>query len=343
MWDLGPHDGAHRVALRAGLAVGIPLVVLWLFDRSDLSLYTTFGAFTSLYGRDHSHVTRGKMQLTVALALVLAVAIGSTLAISTDRTWLAVPITAIYAAAVTLLSNAFGWRPAGSLFPVFAISACASIPGTLADAALASALAAGSAGLALLIGIAGLLRRGSRETPATTWGIDVIKSSRRRGTWEDVARTGLVVLLAGAIPTALALDYPYWSMVAAAASISGLDTARRFIRAGHRLVGTLVGVGVAAVIFWLAPPALATIAIVCILQVCAELFVVRNYGLALVFVTPLALVMIALSHPLETAELLLYRVLETVIGVSVVVAFTLVAHVREVTRSSKAPEPGTTG
>lgn len=332
--DLGPHDGAHRVALRAGLAVGIPMLALWLVGRIDLSLYTTFGAFTSFYGRRLTHLTRIKVQALVAACLVAAVGIGALVAISSERLWLVVPITALYAGAVTLLANAGRWLPAGSLFPVFALSATASIPGGPADAALATALAAGSALLALLIGFAGFIRPRARTRAPSTFGIDVVRASRRRGTWEDVGRTAVAVLLAGAIPTALGLGYPYWSMVAAAASVSGVDIASRFVRAGHRLVGTLVGVGVAAVVLYLDPPSLVTILIVCLLQIGAELFVVRNYGLALVFVTPMALVMIALSHPQPVDALLWHRVVETVIGVAVVIVITLFEHLR---RASSAP------
>jgi hypothetical protein len=324
--DLGPHDGAHRVALRAGLAVGIPLVILWSIGRIDLSLYTTFGAFTSFYGRSHTHLTRARLQATVAGAQVLAVAIGAVVAVSPDRTWLAVPVTAVYAGVVTLVSNVCGWRPAGSLFAVFALSASASLPGGLEDAALATALTAASAGLALLIGVLGLMRPGARQRAQSEWGIDPVKASRRRAVWEDVARTAVVVGLAGAVPTALGLGYPYWAMVAAAASVSGQDVTSRFVRAGHRMVGTFLGVGIAAVILFLAPPVLLTIAILCVLQMCAELFVVRNYGLALIFVTPLALVMVALAHPLDPSALLRDRLVETAIGVAVVIAFTLVEH-----------------
>lgn len=332
--ELGPHDGAHRVALRAGVAVGLPLLALWAVGRMDLALFTTFGAFTSLYGRSHAHVTRAKLQSTVAAALVTGVAIGGLVALSPQRLWLVVPIGAVFAGAVTLLANAYGWRPAGSLFPVFALTATASIPTDLPGALLSTGLAAGAAALALVIGVSGLVRSSARQLPRGRWDVDPVRAARQRGTGQDVGRTVVAVLVAGAVPTALGLDYPYWSMIAAAASISGADVAARFVRAGHRLVGTLLGVGIAAVILALHPPLLLTVAIVAALQVGAELFVVRNYGLALVFVTPLALVMIALAHPQDVGGLLWHRLLETVIGVLVVIAITLVEHVAVALRRS---------
>ncbi|WP_036329259.1 FUSC family protein, partial [Microbacterium sp. B19] len=54
-----------------------------------------------------------------------------------------------------------------------------------------------------------------------------------------------------------------------------------------------------------------------VMQVGAELFVGRNYGIAMVFITPLALLMISLASPATPDMLLRDRVLETVIGVAV--------------------------
>ena len=42
---VAPHAGAHRVALRAGTSVLVPLVVLQLLDRPEWSIYAAFGAF----------------------------------------------------------------------------------------------------------------------------------------------------------------------------------------------------------------------------------------------------------------------------------------------------------
>ena len=69
---IGPHAGAHRVALRAGVSVLGPLLVLWAIDRQEWSIYAAFGAFTSLYGRNHVHLSRLRMQSTLAVLLTPA-------------------------------------------------------------------------------------------------------------------------------------------------------------------------------------------------------------------------------------------------------------------------------
>jgi uncharacterized membrane protein YccC len=70
------------------------------------------------------------------------------------------------------------------------------------------------------------------------------------------------------------------------------------------------------------------ILLIVVLQVLAELFVGRNYGLALIFVTPLALLMgeIAVRHP--SSALIADRGTETVIGVLFAVALTVLLRDR---------------
>ncbi|WP_370633512.1 FUSC family protein [Dermacoccus sp. Tok2021] len=52
------------------------------------------------------------------------------------------------------------------------------------------------------------------------------------------------------------------------------------------------------------------------LQAAAELFVGRNYGIALIFVTPLALLMGQLGHEVAVGPLLFDRAAETAVAAS---------------------------
>ena len=117
---MGPHAGAHRVALRAWLSVLVPLVVLAATGHQEWSIYAAFGAITSLYGRTHVAISRLRMQVDLALLLTLATAGGVVVGLSDHRAWLAVPLAAALAAGGSLLSDLQDWHPRGPLFPVFA-------------------------------------------------------------------------------------------------------------------------------------------------------------------------------------------------------------------------------
>ncbi|MGO2751055.1 MAG: FUSC family protein [Pseudoclavibacter sp.] len=322
LFDLGPHNGAHRVAIRAGISVGVPLLILWSIGHVELALYSTFGAFVSFYGRSHSHLVRARLQTGVAIGMVGAVSIGAAVSLSEQREWLVLPATAAYAAVITGAAQRFAWKPTGALFPVFALSATASIPGGAMDAILAAGTAAASAAFALLVGVAGLARPSARTFERRARASSATAHPERLRIAEAIWN-GLIVGAAGLIPTTLGLDYPYWAMVAAAAALATSGPDEQLVRAGHRLTGTVAGVAVAWLIMAVDLPPLVTIAVICVLQMCAELFVVRNYGLALVFVTPLALVMLDFAHPQPDLSLLLARIFETAIGVAVVIAAAL--------------------
>jgi uncharacterized membrane protein YccC len=62
---------------------------------------------------------------------------------------------------------------------------------------------------------------------------------------------------------------------------------------------------------------------VVLMQFLTELFVLRHYSLALLFITPLALLMVQLGHPQPVGPLLQARVVETAVGVTVGLATVL--------------------
>ncbi len=316
LFSLGPHAGSHRVALRAAFSVGVPLLVLWAAGRMDWSIYAAFGAFTSLYGRNDVHRSRLQMQARIGLLLTASVVLGVAVGLSEHRGWLAVPVAAVVAAIGSLASDAQGWHPPGPLFLVFAFSACASIPSQPADLVVGGLVAAATAAFAALVGAAGSWWRAARS-PA-----GAVRTVPRPGNWSEVAvrhvlRCSLGCLLAGSLATGLGIGHPYWAMVSAVVPLVARDFGAQAVRGAQRILGTFAGLVVAGALLWLDLPALALIGVVVVLQATAELWIGRNYALALLAVTPLALLMIDLVKPTEASVLLADRAVETVIGVGV--------------------------
>ena len=122
-------------------------------------------------------------------------------------------------------------------------------------------------------------------------------------------------------------------MVAAVVPLAVSDTPGRLLRASHRLGGTAVGLVVAAGLFALHPAGWELVIVVVMLQTVAELFVVRNYGFAMIFITPLALLMNLLVGTVPADVLLRDRALETLIGAVVGIGVALVSTRRAIARS----------
>src|SRR5699024_11983658 len=106
----------------------------------------------------------------------------------------------------------------------------------------------------------------------------------------------------------------YCAMVAASVVLAGAATTSRVTRSIQRFIGTTLGVLMAGALLRLELPTLAVIGVVIVLQAVAELLIGRNYGVGMLAVTPLALLMVSLSNPIEPQILVADRVFETFIG-----------------------------
>lgn len=331
---VAPHRGDHRVAIRAAVSLAVPLLILWMIGRVDLSVYASFGAFASLYGRYDAYADRIRMQAAAGSVVVGAMLIGTVVALLDTPVALRVVIVSLLAALAALAAYRWHWHPPGALFVVFAAGACASIPAAPVSLLHVAVLGGGSVifSVALTTAIA-VARRRLRRTP-------------RRGTlaadgdarWMAVA-VGSGALLAGMAGLILVGDHWYWAMVGAVAALGGAQLTARIVRGLQRLVGTLIGVAIAAGLLALQLPSLATIAVAVLLQVGAELYVNRNYGVAMFFVTPLALLMVELAVPADPLVLLTDRALDTAIGVAVGTTVAVVAAWRRRSRPDVRPTP----
>ncbi len=240
---VGPHRGAHRVAVRAGISVLVPLL------------------------------------------LVVSVTLGVGVSLAPGSRWLVVPVGALLAAWGSLTSDAYGWH----------------------------------------VGHLGILRepgswvRPSLPRPQFRDALDPV------GSRAHLLRYVVALSAAGALSTGLGWEHPYWAMVAAVVVLAVPDLASRLVRGLQRMVGTLLGIGIAAAVLARSHrQGVWAVVVIAALQVLAELFVGRNYALALLFVTPLALMMGQLVAPSPVGPLLGDRLLETVVGSFVAMAVLLV-------------------
>lgn len=320
----GPHDGAHRVAIRATISTLVPLLVLLAIGRSEWSAWAAFGAFAALYGRNRVQLPRVVMQSTAAAVMVVAVGAGSLVATLPAPVWPMIVGGALLAAAVSVVSDAEDWHPPGPLFALFAFSGSASIPGmSLADAGVAAGVATASAVLSVLVGSASaMLRRARRQPPLPH--ASVVRSYRlspgRRVQLRRVARYAISVLLAGAVATLLGIGHPYWAMVSAVVPIASGTFAAGLARGTHRMLGTTIGVLLAAAALLLQPADLVVVLLVALCTFGVEMLVGRNYGVAMVFVTPLALLAVHLATPTPVEQLLVDRLVESIIGALIGIA-----------------------
>ncbi|GAA2203344.1 FUSC family protein [Sinomonas flava] len=325
LFSMGPLRNDHQVAVRCAVGVFVPLITLVAVNRLDLAIFASFGAFTGIYGRNEPHRQRIVTQVRAGLLMVgvlFAATVGARLSPGGAMDpWAIVGATTLVAWACSVVVGLWRLRPSGSLFQIFAFAAVASMPHQppLGEAMLA---AAGSAALSLAIGVASRVHP-SRRTSFTwdavraAWRIR-LGAEERKVLWLEslgyLIAAGIAGTLATIVGQSLGFGHNYWAMVAAVVPLVGHSTRHRVDRGVQRILGTVVGLAVLAGIVAIRPAAWLMVVFIAACQFGAEMLIARQYFLAQVCVTPLALMSTLLVAHVNPLDLLHDRFIDTVIG-----------------------------
>jgi uncharacterized membrane protein YccC len=129
------------------------------------------------------------------------------------------------------------------------------------------------------------------------------------------------------VATLLGIGHNYWAILSAIVPLAAATRATRLQRAVHRVLGTVGGLGLTALLLAIPLVPWQLVLVLIVLQFLTEMFVIRHYSLALLFITPLALLMSQLAAPVaDRGSLLADRLLETIIGVAVGVVVVLLVR-----------------
>jgi uncharacterized membrane protein YccC len=340
-----PAEATLAPALRCGAAVALALVVPALLGRPDLSAFASLGALTSLYGRHDPYRRRASLLAGVGLLMTATVAAFSLLAALGVPDLVLLAGVAALAAGTTAICLLVRTGPPGATIVVFAAGAAlAGAPG-LGDAGLRAGATALGAAIAWVVCMAGVLTRVSGRTrpsersPEPSTERTTLRAQARAnlaGPWRlATGRVAVAGVVAAAAASVAGLGHPAWATMGSTAVLQGTSTRHAVVRALQRGAGTVAG----ALLAWplLAAPLgfWGTAAIVVVLQTVTEVVVGRHYGLAMLTITPMALLMTSLAHPANPGALALDRALDTVLGAVVGVLAVVVVHPR--TRPTQGP------
>ncbi|MGC5167249.1 FUSC family protein [Luteimicrobium sp. DT211] len=329
------------VALRAGLTVLATFAILAAAGHRELAGFAALGAIVAVYGRLADPVARltvvGAAGILQVAAIAAASGAGWALASTgsaTVETW-AVPVILGLVAALACAGTALlRTGPPGATLVVFAAAAGLTAPASAAGIGTRTLATAVGAVLALVVAAvaAGPTAR-SRLRDRTP----LLPARPPVPAWHaEALRCGAGSLVAGVLAQAVGLGHPGWAAVGATAVLLGTSRRHVVVRALHRGAGTAVG----AVLAWLVLDAhlsfWALAVLVAALQVVTELIVVRNYALAMLTITPMALLMTSLAGPVDAGTLAADRAVDTLLGVAVGVVVVLLLPFRERARHAPA-------
>lgn len=309
--SLSPAKRDHLPAGRIALGVAVPLILLHLAGRIDLAIFAAFASFSGIYARHEPFRSRVTHQVAAAIILLVCEALGLWLGHTHASEWTVVVAATLVAGIGAWLAAVLSLRPGGSLFFVFAMTAIAGVSNP-APAGQALSVAGATALFCVVLGLLGA-QLSQRIRPDELMPPPPHGLTRQQLTWH-VLRHFVAALLAGVLGVLSGFGHSYWAMVAALAPMTGATRRLQLERGVHRIVGTLGGIGVSVFLLAFTFSSWFKVLLVVLMQFLAEMFVARNYSIALLFVTPLALLMTQLAATSDPWTLVTSRTVETVIG-----------------------------
>ena len=328
IFELRPSPPRLYIALQGAIAIGIPTVGFALAGRPELGLLASSGAFLALYLTTRSRRDRAAKLPYLALGFLAASALGIAASASTV---LGLIVLFVVAAVSAVLCLGLNVGPPGALFFVLVagvsghVAGPAELDGGAVDGWFVLGMLALGLVIAYLVVLAPLalprLRAADAKLPRPPVRFEIDETIRIILTRLVVA-TGIAVLVAAP----LGIHRAYWVVVAVVAILQNGHRLRLTgLRGVHRVLGTLVGLGLFALISLASPSGVWLGLLLMALQFVVELVVIRNYGLALVFITPLALTIAAQAGTAEVGVIVGERFSDTLLGAAIATAVLLAA------------------
>lgn len=296
--------------LTSALSTGLPIAIGAQFGRVEDGLVATLGGLVCLYLPETSMRHRMGSLLSCAFGMVLCFSLG--LLVSTAQVFV-VPLLGVLAMLVAVLCSRYGVGPPGNVFFVMVASVAAysawepsriliSVAWFAAGALLACAWAYCASAILLRRRAPGAVPATAAETPT---------SLLQSGTV-----VGISVALCLFLAHALDLERPYWVPVSCLAVMQGATLRDVWHRKIHRLAGTVVGLLLASALLDLPLTTWGLVGVVALLMFLIETSIVRHYAVAVVFITPLTILLSEVSThgQVDARAVMESRMLDTVLG-----------------------------
>ncbi|MDR2187237.1 MAG: FUSC family protein [Azonexus sp.] len=294
----------------AALASGLPLLVGAWFGQIGFGLISSIGGLVFLYLPETPLSHRMVSLLASAFAMCACFALGL---MSQFLPGLHVLVLTFIAVLVSMLCRFYLIGPPGSLFFVLAAAIGVYTPAEVLDVPLRVGLFTMGCLLACLIAFFYSLEDLRRRPPKP---IQPLPPASFDFVIFDSIVIGAAVGVSLALAQFFALERPYWVPVSCLAVIQSLSLRAVWSKQLQRILGTALGVVVAGALLRLPLDAWSIAAMVMLLAFIVETIIVRHYGLAMIFTTPLTIFLADASYLGQTpsAGLLEARLLDTVLG-----------------------------
>ncbi len=306
-----PTDRPWTMPVAAACASGLPLFTGAYFGHIGDGLISSLGGMTFLYLPDTPLQHRMLWLMSCASAMVLCYALGLA---SHFAAVLQFPALTFMAVLTMMTLRAYRVGPPGGVFFIMSAAIGAytpmphveQLPYNVGLFALGTLTACGVAFVYSLHTLRRCKPMPVPPIPEPTFDVVVY----------DAVIIGGAVGVSLGVAQLLGMQRPYWVPVSCLAVIQAASLRAVWTKQLQRIVGTVAGVGLAWVLLRLPLGPWGIASSVLVLTTLVETLVVRNYGVAAMFITPLTILLADAAHlgGGEVVALLHARLLDTVVG-----------------------------
>lgn len=310
LFVFNPTTRKWHLPLVAGLSVGIPMVIGYLTNNMEAGKLASLAGLSILYIQSDKLEERMIILMTCCFGITLSYSVG--LLFSFNQ----------YLAPIALGALSFGihyslhqlkmTRPPGNFFFLMVASTAIctpfeleSVPTKVGYVALGTIL---TCGLALIYSILTLEKNGKKLTFQTN-------NDAHTNIVESLV-FGFFMALSLIVAQLLDIENPYWIPISCLAVMQGSSSKHTWTRGAQRIIGTIIGLGLTWAIAYTYPSALFMVIGIIFLQIIVEFLIVRNYTLAVIFITILTIFLAESGNELSlnTNEVFLARLVDILIG-----------------------------
>ncbi|GHT89883.1 hypothetical protein AGMMS49545_01490 [Betaproteobacteria bacterium] len=305
-----PSDRPWQMPVAAALAMGLPLLVGCYFGHLEFGLISSLGGmvFLNLPGTPMHH--RMVQIMACAFAMSGAYALGVMSHLFPPAMMVMLTFVAIL---VTMLARFYRLSPPGGLFCVMAAAIGAYSPCAVLEIPLKVGLITLGSLLACMVAFFYSLLI-LRSRPAQS--IEPLPAANFDFVVFDSVVIGCFVGLSLLLAQLFQLEKAYWVPMSCLVIMQGMSVRSMWEKQLHRLLGTGVGLLVAWGLLSLPFDRWRISLTMMALSFIVEVTVVRHYGLAVIFITPMTILLAdaATLNPNAVSELIAARFFDTLLG-----------------------------
>lgn len=270
----------------AALCLGIPIFFGLYLGSLRMGLSICLGGLVILYYQPTLPLANRMLTMLVcSFGLILSLTIGI---VFSFNIYVSSLVFGLFSMGIHWVTTYFRVKPPGNFFFIMIASMASCQPFELKVIPEKIGFIVLGTMLACLLGLLyGLLMK-KRNTN------EVISISIKKG--EDVPLIesliiGIFMFISLIVGHFLEMKNPYWVPISCIAIMQGMSFYHVWERAIHRIIGTFVGIGLCWPILLFCKTPLSICISIFVLQYIVEALIVRHYGLAVVFMTPLTILL----------------------------------------------------